>query len=129
MADMLTKLFFVHFRKTSFVAETDGVLAGFLVGFLSRSFSNQSYIHFADFREQGMGRLLYERFFSTSLEYGRDVVRCVTSPVNKGSIAFHNRMGFTMEPSDAVVEGVPVCRNYDGRGGDRVLFVKRLTAK
>lgn len=32
MADMLPRLFFVHFRETSFVAEEDGELAGFLWG-------------------------------------------------------------------------------------------------
>ena len=37
MVDMLPKLFFVHFRDTSFVAERNGELSGFLVGFLSQS--------------------------------------------------------------------------------------------
>ena len=37
MAAMLPKLFFVHFRDTSFVAEDDGDLAGFLCGFRSQT--------------------------------------------------------------------------------------------
>jgi predicted GNAT superfamily acetyltransferase len=46
MRDMLPKLFFLHFRETSFVAERDGELAGFLVGFLSQSEPADAYVHF-----------------------------------------------------------------------------------
>jgi len=46
MADMLPKQFFVHFRPTSFVAETAGRVGGFLVGFPSQSFREQAYVHF-----------------------------------------------------------------------------------
>ena len=46
MVDMLPKLFFVHFRDTSFVAERNGELAGFLVGFLSQSEPDAAYVHF-----------------------------------------------------------------------------------
>ena len=35
MAAMLPKLFFVHFRDTSFIAEVDEERVGFLVGILS----------------------------------------------------------------------------------------------
>ena len=35
MADMLPKLFFVHFRQTSFVAGHGDSIAGFLIGFVS----------------------------------------------------------------------------------------------
>ena len=39
MRDMLPRLFFTHFRDTSFVAEDDlGELAGFLCGFLSQTY-------------------------------------------------------------------------------------------
>jgi ribosomal protein S18 acetylase RimI-like enzyme len=132
MADMLPKLFFVHFRQTSFVAEHGGKVVGFLVGFVSQTFRNESYIHFAgvhpQFRKTGLGRTLYERFFEVVKKAGCEVVRCVTSPVNKGSVSFHLRMGFTMEPTKRTIEGIPVAENYDGMGEDRVLFYKRLNA-
>lgn len=54
------------------------------------------------------------------------MVRCVTSPVNQSSIAFHLRMGFSAEPNKNSVDGLPVAKDYDGAGGDRVLFYKRL---
>ena len=37
---------------------------------------------------------------------GRILVRAVTSPVNRGSVAFHQRMGFQLEPGDAQVDGI-----------------------
>ena len=132
MADMLPKLFFVHFRPTSFVAECGGTIVGFLIGFASQTFQNEAYIHFAgvhpECRRKGLGSKLYKRFFDDVERLGRGVVRCVTSPVNKGSVSFHLRMGFSMEPSEKSVEGIAVAENYDGRGGDRVLFSKTLGA-
>jgi len=46
MADMLPRLFFDHFTDTSFAAERDGQLAGFLIGFRSQSRPGEAYIHF-----------------------------------------------------------------------------------
>ena len=130
MADMLPKLFFVHFRPTSFVAEDQGRPVGFIVGFVSQTDPAQAYIHFVGvrpgFRQGGLGRALYETFFAAVRALGCREVLSVTSPVNKGSIAFHRRMGFAMEESGTVVDGVPVFADYDGKGEDRVLFRKRL---
>jgi ribosomal protein S18 acetylase RimI-like enzyme len=130
MSDMLPKLFFVHFQETSFIAEQDGERVGFLIGFLSQSFPDEAYIHFVgvhpDYRKAGVGRILYGRFFEAARAHGRTLVRCVTAPVNKPSIAFHLRMGFQAEPQSTVVDGIPFYADYDGPGGDRVVFVKRL---
>ena len=130
MADMLPRLFFEHFTDTSFAAERDGELAGFLVGLRSQSRPGEAYIHFVGVhpaeRGRGLGRRLYERFFTTVQAQGCDVVRAVTSPVNQGSIRFHRRMGFDIVPGDAEVDGVPVATGYDGDTQDRVRFVKHL---
>ena len=92
----------------------------------------EAYIHFAgvhpEFRKRGVGCVLYERFFEVIEKEGREVVRCVTSPVNKESVSFHLRMGFTMETGKRSIEGIPVAENYDGKGEDRVLFYKELNA-
>src|SRR5581483_5229107 len=122
MAPMLPKLFFVHFEGTSFVAEDGGSLAGFLCGFLSQTAPDEAYIHFVGVgpahRGSGLGRALYERFFDAAREHGRSVVRCVTSPANETSIAFHRALGFEVER---------VAEDYDGPGEDRALLVKRLS--
>jgi ribosomal protein S18 acetylase RimI-like enzyme len=122
MAPVLPRLFFVHFEGTSYVVDDDdGQLAGFLIGFLSQGDPEEAYIHFVGVAPErcgaGLGRRLYERFFADARAHGRTRVRCVTSPVNTPSVAFHEALGFDVEK---------VARDYDGPGEDRVLFVKRL---
>ncbi len=119
---MLPRLFFVHFEGTSFVVDAeDGQLAGFLIGFLSQTADNEAYIHFVgvdpERRGEGIGTSLYERFFDEARAHGRSVARCVTSPQNEASIAFHRQLGFEV---DRVVAG------YDGPGEDRLLLVRSL---
>ncbi len=123
MAPILPKLFFIHFEGTSFVAEAeDGELVGFVCGFLSQAADDEAYIHFVgvtpEDRGEGVGRMLYERFFDEVRAQGRSVVRAVTSPVNQGSLAFHRALGFEVER---------IAEDYDGPGEDRALLVKRLT--
>jgi len=118
MTAMLPKLFFVHFRDTSFVAEDDGALAGFLCGFRSQTFEDEAYVHFVGVdpaqRGSGLGRELYQRFFDAVAP--RSVVRAVTAPVNERSVAFHRAIGFEVDRLD---------EDYDGRGQSRVLLVWR----
>jgi ribosomal protein S18 acetylase RimI-like enzyme len=98
MVPMLPRLFFDHFRESSFIAQAGGDRLGFLVGFLSNPFPHEAYIHFVgvhpEHRRTGIGRILYERFFELGIREGRTVVRSVTSPVNENSIAFHKRWDF-----------------------------------
>jgi GNAT superfamily N-acetyltransferase len=132
MSAMLPKLFFTHFCDTSFVVESDGEIVGFLIGLLSQSNPTEAYIHFVgvhpDFRQQGVGSILYQQFFQTVQALDRIQVKCVTSPLNKSSIAYHLRMEFEAEPSEMEEDGVPYHLDYDGPGEHRVLFVKHLEA-
>jgi len=128
--NLVQRLFFDHFADTSLVAEKDGELVGFLIGFVSSARDAEAYVHVVGVdprrRGAGLGRELYERFFELVRARGCTVVRAITAPVNSGSIAFHRGLGFELEPSDREVDGVPVHRGHDVNGGDRVLFVKRL---
>ena len=122
LAPVLPRLFFLHFEGTSFVAEDDdGDLVGFVCGFLSQTDSAEAYIHFVgvspDHRGEGVGRALYERFLEEVRSEGRSVVRCVTSPANRDSVAFHEALGFEVDR---------VVADYDGPGEDRVLLVRAL---
>lgn len=122
MAPALPQLFFVHFEGTSFVADgEDGKLAGFIVGFRSQTNPSEAYVHFVgvapERRSTGLGRSLYEHFFQAAREQGCTTVRCVTSPVNESSVAFHRALGFEVDR---------VAKDYDGPGEDRVLLVKSL---
>lgn len=119
---ILPRLFLDHFHDTSLVAERDGELAGFLVGFMSPSNPDDAYIHFAGVspraRGNGLARLLYETFFDRARTEGRRVVRAVTAAHNSVSIAFHTAMGFT------VADPIP---GYDGPSDVKVVFRRELT--
>jgi ribosomal protein S18 acetylase RimI-like enzyme len=119
MAPMLPKLFFVHFRDTSFVALDGAAVEAFLCGLRSQTYDDEAYIHFVGVdpahRGRGIGRALYERFFEAVAP--RTTVRAVTSPRNEGSLAFHRALGFEVERIDD---------DYDGRGASRALLVKAL---
>ena len=121
-ASLLPRLFFQHFAPTSFVVRDQGVLVGFLIGFVSQTHRDEAYIHFVGvapaYRGRNVARELYGRFFDAVRADGRTVVRAITSPENSGSQAFHARMGFAVSaPVD----------DYDGAGHARVCFRRSLT--
>lgn len=130
-AALVPRLWLQHFAGTSLVAERDGALVGFLIGFLSVDRAAEAYIHFVGVspaaRGAGVGRALYERFFETSRAHGRTCVRCVTTPANSASIAFHTAMGFRVEPDGEELDGVTAKLDYDGPGMHRVAFVRALS--
>ncbi|TJZ53144.1 GNAT family N-acetyltransferase [Streptomyces piniterrae] len=128
---LVPRLFLQHFAETSYLVEgDDGALRAFLIGFLSQTEPKTAYIHFVgvcpEGQRGGLGSALYHRFFDTARGHGRTQVRCITSPTNLNSIAYHTRMGFRLEPGDRVEGGVPVHGDYDGPGLDRVSFVRDL---
>lgn len=126
----LPKVFTLHFASTSFVAECEGHLAGFLVAFMSPTCLDEAYIHFVGvspkFRKQNLAAQLYEKFFNLARAQKRSKVRCCTSPVNTGSIAFHKKMGFILEEGDSIVDGYPVTLDHNQKGDSKVRFLKIL---
>jgi ribosomal protein S18 acetylase RimI-like enzyme len=123
IAGSLPRLFFDHFFASSYVVSTrDLPLAGFLVGILSPSVPTDAYIHFVgvapSMRGAGVGRALYDAFFALAVADGRTRVSAITSSVNSGSIAFHQRMGFTVNGPYA---------GYDGPGKNMVKFTRPLS--
>jgi predicted GNAT superfamily acetyltransferase len=121
VAGVFPRLFIDHFHATSLIAERDGALAGFLIGFHSPSSPGEAYVHFVGVspavRGSGLARLLYETFFAAAARDGCTRVRAITSPANSGSVAFHRAMGF------GVAGPVP---DYDGPGVDRIVFERAL---
>jgi ribosomal protein S18 acetylase RimI-like enzyme len=113
MAVLIPSLFLEHFSGTSFVDDdADGELAGFCIGFVSQDHPDEAYVHFLgvrpDQRGSGLGRELHDRFADLVRLRGVRRVRCVTSTVNRASVAFHTAIGFVVEGEDApvVVDGV-----------------------
>jgi ribosomal protein S18 acetylase RimI-like enzyme len=128
---LLPRLFFQHFAGTSqLVEDADGQLMAFLIGFVSQSDPGVGYVHFVgvgpSLRRSGFGADLYRRFFTDVGEHEVRVIKCLTSPANTSSVAFHQRIGFTLVPSATVIDGVAVHPDYDGPGLDRVCFVRHL---
>jgi len=122
IAGSLPRLFLDHFHRSSLLAvDSDNALAGFLVGILSPSEADRAYIHFVGVapaaRGTGLGRRLYEEFFALARADGRSRVRAITAPVNTGSIAFHQSLGFGIRG--------PVA-DYDGPGKDMIVFDRTL---
>jgi len=122
IAGSLPRLFLDHFYRSSLLAtDESGALAGFLVGILSPSEADWAYIHFVGVapaaRGTGLGRRLYEEFFALAQADGRRSVGAITAPVNAGSIAFHQSMGFAARG--------PVA-GYDGPGKDMIVFDRAL---
>ncbi len=127
---MLPKLFLNHFCDTSFIIERDDELIAFLIGFLSQSNADEGYIHFAgvhpDYRSIGIGEYLYEQFYKACKENKRDTIRACTSPVNKGSIEFHKKIGFQIEQGNSKFDGISVTLDYNQPNDPKVLFIKKI---
>jgi GNAT superfamily N-acetyltransferase len=120
-------LFFEFFSNTSFALEDDaGDVKGFLIAFASQTEPDLAYVHFAgvDPRErgQGFGRALYHALFARLREMGRSRVRAITSPINHGSVTFHRKLGFQLQPGDDVINGYPVQNDLAGPGQPRICF-------
>jgi GNAT superfamily N-acetyltransferase len=126
----LPRVFFVQFAPVSFVVENDDGLAGLLLGNLRQSRADEAAVHFVGvdpaYRRLGLGRQLYERFFTSVQQLGRSSVRAFLMPADRDAIAFHFAMGFEAQPGDAVIDGVPVWLDYTGKGGHRVVFSRPI---
>ncbi len=124
------RLFLIHFTSTSFIAEKNGELVGFLIGFFSPDHETVGYIHFAgihpDFQRKGLGKKLYHLFFETCKKKGRHIIQSCTAPVNKNSIAFHTKLGFQILPSENKTDGIFIHLDYNRPGDEKVLFEKTL---
>ncbi|MFN8592361.1 MAG: GNAT family N-acetyltransferase [Thermomicrobiales bacterium] len=130
MAAMLPRLFFTHFRPWTYVAERDEVAVGFLAGLRSQTDPRQVYCHFIGVapaaRGTGVGEALFQRLFADASLAGCEEALSVTAPINRGSIAFHTRLGFTPLSGPASRDGIPYTPDYDGPGEDRVRFRRTL---
>lgn len=118
--NLLPRLFFEHFQNTSYIMEKDEELVAFLIGFVSQTDPNIAYIHFVgvnpNFRKQGLANHLYNLFTKDVKALGCKEIHCITSPINTVSINFHKAMNFEIQ----------LCKNYAGKGQDRICFSKSI---
>lgn len=120
MTHLLPRLFFEHFQPTSFVIETADELVAFIIGFISQTNPHEGYIHFVgvhpNYRKQGHAKHLYKLFIHTVKAMGCNEVHCITTPINIGSIVFHEAIGFEVQ----------LLKDYAGEGQDRIGFTKNI---
>jgi RimJ/RimL family protein N-acetyltransferase len=118
MAFLHQALYVHEFGETSVLAERDGRILGYLLGFVGPDATG--YVHAVavrrEARGEGLARRMYERF-QAHAEH-RDAVRlkAITAPENSGSRAFHEALGFSAES----VEG------YSPSSGARLVFTRAL---
>lgn len=110
-------IFFYELGQLARVVEADGLLVGFLFGFIC---GNVGYVHLIgihpDFRRRGVARMLYEAFERDCVREGSTQLKAITTIGNEGSVRFHQALGWSV----AEVE------DYAGPGRMRVVFTKEL---
>lgn len=116
-------IFFYELGEMARVVEDDGIMVGFLFGFVaepSRAEGPVGYVHLVgihpDYRRRGVGRLLYESFERDCRAVGVRRMKAMTTLGNEGSQAFHQVLGWDM----AEIE------DYAGPGRPRIVFTKEL---
>jgi GNAT superfamily N-acetyltransferase len=113
-------LFFYELGHMARVVEHDGILVGFLLGFIASGPPKVGYVHLVgihpDYRRRGVGKVLYQAFEESARQEGCASLKAITTTGNDGSISFHRALGWT----DAVVE------DYAGPARPRVVFLKSL---
>jgi len=123
--------FLVHqFGDTAFVIRREARVIAYLFGFIATS-EPVGYVHLVGVRTEhqrrGLGRALYDRFGRVARDRGCESLKAVIAPFNTDSRVFHEKLGFEWEPGPMDPSGVPVFKDYEGRGHDVSIVRKPLT--
>jgi GNAT superfamily N-acetyltransferase len=139
-------IFFYELGTEALVAEADGQMIGFLLGFIadrphgldrvqrdttepsppsgtaSTDVGRTGYVHLVgihpEYRRRGVGRLLYHQFTGACRDAGCAGMKAITTIGNEGSLRFHLAVGWTAAEDD----------NYAGSARKRVVFTRDLQA-
>jgi GNAT superfamily N-acetyltransferase len=119
-SQLVSPMFFYELGSLARVVEQDGVLVGFLLGFVAPGPPKTGYVHLVgihpEYRRKGVGRLLYDTFQEDCREAGCVRLKAVTTTGNEGSIQFHQATGWR----------VTHVEDYAGPGRPRVVFTKSI---
>jgi GNAT superfamily N-acetyltransferase len=112
-------IFFYELGEMARIVEDDGVMVGFLLGFIAKSGSGDvGYVHLVgihpEHRRRGVGRLLYAAFEQDCRKAGVARMKAITTMGNEGSQVFHQVLGWDMVEIE----------NYAGPGRPRIVFSK-----
>ena len=113
-------IFFYELGAMARVVEHDGILVGFLLGFVAPGPPKTGYVHLVgihpDSRRRGVGKVLYQTFEEDSRAAGCTRLKAITTTGNEGSIAFHRATGWSVSSIE----------DYAGPARPRVVFHKNL---
>lgn len=113
-------VFYYELGEHARVAEYDGEIVGFLLGFITGGSEPVGYIHLVgihpDHRRRGVGKVLYESFIARCAEAGVHRLKTIAATGAEGQLDFHESLGFTAE----------VVEDYAGPGRARVVFTRAL---
>jgi GNAT superfamily N-acetyltransferase len=91
-------LFFYELGSMAKVVEHDGLLVGFLFGFIAPGPPRVGYVHLVgvhpDYRRRGVARILYQTFEEDCRAQGCVDLKGIMTTGNEGAIAFHKANGW-----------------------------------
>ena len=113
-------IFFYELGEHALIAEEDGVLVGFLLGFITSGTPRTGYVHLVgihpEYRRRAVGKLLYAQFAERAQRAGAERVKAITTVGNEGSVRFHEALGFQVDEDPS----------YAGEGRARIVFTRAL---
>lgn len=120
ISTMAHPIFFYELGENALIAEDDGRLIGFLLGFIVFKQPKTGYVHLVgihpDYRRQGVGRVLYQQFTEHCRGLGCSRMKAITTTGNEGSIRFHQAVGWKAEEIE----------DYAGPDRRRIVFTRDL---
>ena len=115
-------IFFYELGRLARVVENDGLLVGFLLGFICPD-ASVGYVHLVgihpDYRRRGVAKLLYTAFEEDCAREGCRRLKAITTAGNEGSVRFHEALGWSMAETE----------DYAGPGRLRIVFTKDLAGR
>lgn len=113
-------VFFYELGGNALIAEEDGELVGFLLGFLTDDTPRTGYVHLVgihpNHRRRSVGKLLYMQFAERAKAAGASRIKAITTVGNEGSVRFHEALGFAVHEDGS----------YAGKGRGRIVFTREL---
>lgn len=113
-------IFFYELGDHALIAELDGQVVGFLLGFVAPTRPPTGYVHLVgihpDHRRRGVGQELYNHFTERCRAAGVGRLKAITTIGNEGSVRFHEALGFQVREEP----------DYAGPGRGRIVFTREL---
>ena len=120
MSTFAHPIFFYELGDKALIVESDGVMIGFLLGFIAHHPVKTGYVHLVgihpDCRRKGVGRALYDEFARRARLQGAVRLKAITTPGNQGSVEFHRANGYDVQLVD----------DYAGPNRARYVFTRDL---